>query len=90
MGEIVEGIDTPFIAGSMMFRVADPIEQRIAQIEIGVRQINFGSQNVSPIGEFPSTHPAEQIEIFGDRPVAIRTRFAGLCQRASQLPDFLR
>ena len=44
MGEIIHRIDAPFGAGVVMFGVADAIEQRVAQPDIGRAHVNFGAQ----------------------------------------------
>ena len=42
-----------------------------------------------PSGNSPGPHPAEEIEVLLDRPVAVRTFLAGLGERAAIRADLL-
>ena len=74
----------------MMFGMSDAVQQGVAHIHIGVSQIDFGSENVGAVGEFPCPHSPKQIEVFSDGSVPIGAWFTWLGQRAAELTDFFR
>ena len=61
MGEIVHGIDAPFVPLSVVMGVIDPVKHRVPHIEVAAGQIDFRPQGHSPVGEFPGFHPGEEI-----------------------------
>ena len=68
----------------------DPIEHRIAQIDIAGRHIDLGPQHPRAVREFALPHAAKQIQIVRDGPVAIRAVAAGLGQAAAHRPHLFR
>ena len=61
---IVHRIDAPCVAGSMMMRVHDSIQNWISQVEIGRSHIDLRSQRFGPVRKFPLFHAGKEIEIF--------------------------
>ena len=90
MRKIVHGVDAPFVSGAVVIGVKDAVHHGIAQVEVRRSHVDFRAQSSRAIGKFAGAHALEEIEIFFDRTVAIRTVFAGLSQRAAILADFVR
>ncbi len=78
--EIVHRVDAPGIAGTVVVRTADPVQHRVAQVQVRRGHVNPGAEHVRAIIELPGPHPSEQIKILGRRPVAVRALPARLCQ----------
>src|SRR6185437_740809 len=73
VGPIVHRINAPFAAGVMMFGVANPIEDRIAQPDVRRLHVDLRPQGFRAIRKLARFHARKQIEIFFDRPIAKRT-----------------
>ena len=58
LGEVVRGIDAPGVAGMGMGRVPDPVQNRVAQVEVSRRHVDTGPQHVRAVGKLPAPHPA--------------------------------
>ena len=81
--EVVHRIDAPRVAGPVVRRVPDPIERRVAHVEVRRRHVDLGAQHVRAVLELARPHPREQIEVLLDRTIAIRAVPARLGQRAA-------
>ncbi len=86
---IVERIDAPLVAGAMVRRVADAVDGRIAHVQVRAAHVDLQPKDVRAVGKFARAHAAEEFEIFGDRPVAVRAVATGLRQRAARAAHFL-
>ena len=80
---VVHRIDAPRVAGPMVRGVADPVERRVAHVEVGRRHVDLRAQHVRAVGELARAHPREQIEVLLDRAIAIRAVLPRLGQRAA-------
>ena len=83
MGEIVHGIDAPGRAGVMMFGVADAVDDRVAQPDVGGGHVNFGAQGAGAVGELAVLHALQQVQVFRDGAVAKGAVLAGTVGRAA-------
>ena len=81
--EVVHRIDAPRVAGPVVGGVADPVERRVAHVEVRRRHVDLRAQHVRAVGEFAGPHPREQVEVLVDRPIAVRAVAARLGQRAA-------
>ena len=70
--------------------VQDAVEDRIAKIDVAGRHVDLGAQHAGPVRKLAGAHPAQQIEVFLDRALAIGTVAAGLGQRAAPGAHLLR
>jgi len=52
-------------------RVADPINCRIAHVDVRAAHVDLEAKHVGAIGELAGAHAREQVEVLGDRSVAI-------------------
>src|SRR6185436_2656692 len=84
-----ERIDAPLIARALVRGLADPVHDRVAQVDVRRGHVDLRAQRPGSVGELPRPHAAEQVEILVDRAVAERRRAAGLGQRAAVLADLL-
>ena len=72
MGEVVELVDAPVVAGAVVLDVEDAVERGVAHVDVRVRHVDFGAQDVGAVGEFSGLHAGEQVEVFRARVVAVR------------------
>ena len=89
MRVVVHRIDAPGVAGAMMGRVADPIERRIAHVEVGRRHVDLGAQHVGAVGELAGAHPGKEREALFDRPIAIGAVLPRLGEGAAVAADLV-
>ncbi|MNN07532.1 hypothetical protein D3C81_1203590 [compost metagenome] len=89
MGKCIHRINAPFIAGVMMRRMHDAVDDRVSQIDVRRGHVDFGAQHLLPVLEFAGAHPFEQVEVLLDRAVAVGAVFTRLGQRPAQLADLV-
>ena len=83
MGEIVHWVDIPGTAGTVMGRLNNPVNNRIAHMHVGGGHIDFGPENTASFIKFALVHPFKQVEVLLDGPVPVRT--LGTWSRGSTL-----
>ena len=86
--EVVHRIDRPRIAGVLMRNLADAIQRRIAKIDVAARHVDLRAQGFRAVGVFAGAHACEQIQIFRDRPIAIRRIATRFRERSAILTNF--
>ena len=89
MGEVVGRIDAPRVARPRMLRVEDPVQDRVAQVDVAGGHVDPRAQHASAVGELAGAHAREQVEALLGRPVPPRALAAGLGQRAAVLADLV-
>ena len=82
---VVHRIDAPGVAGALMRGLADPVHDRIAQVDVAGRHVDLGAQHARAVRELAGAHAPEQVEIFLDGSIAIRALAARLGERAAVL-----
>ena len=75
---VIQGVNAPLIALTMMRCTHDAVNGRVTHIHVGAGQIDLGTQGAAAVREFTSAHTAEQIQVFLGRAVTIRAGAAGL------------
>ena len=83
--EVVHRIDAPLVAGAVVMRMADAVDHRVAQVDVGRGHVDLAPQHVRAVGKLAVAHAAEEIEVLRDGPVAPGRILAGLGQRAAEL-----
>jgi hypothetical protein len=79
----VHGIDAPLVAGAVMRSLADAVDRRIAQVDVGRGHVDFRAQHVRALGERAIAHAAEQAQILIDVALAVGAVAAGFGKRAA-------
>ena len=77
---VVHRINAPLVASTMMMRVADTVNRRIAHVHVGRGHVNFGAQNMLTIFECTCLHFSEQIKRLFSRPVAKARVLSGFAE----------
>ena len=44
----------------------DPVQHRVAQVDVGRGHVDFGAQHPRPVGELAGAHALEEIEVLVD------------------------
>ena len=90
MRVVVHRVDAPRVAGAVVVRAPDPVQHRIAHVDVRRRHVDLRAQHVRAVGELAGAHAAEQVEVLR-RPAGRGTGCrAGLVQRAAVLADLVR
>ena len=89
VGEVVGRVDAPFVAGPGVSGVDDPVQDRIAEVEVRAGHVDLRPEDAGPVRELAGPHPGEQVEVVGDGTVPPGRRAAGLRQRPARLADLL-
>ncbi len=90
MGEVVGRIDAPGIAGARMAGMQDPVEHRVAQIDVAGAHVDLGAEHLGAVLERAGAHLPEQLQVLGHAagpPGAVPAR---LGERAAVLADLGR
>ncbi len=80
---VVHRIDAPRITRAVVMREADPVDDRVAHIDVRRRHVDLRAQHMFALGEFAGAHPPEQIEVLGRDPAAVRRGAARFGQRTA-------
>ena len=80
---VVHRVDAPRVARSMMRRAANPVQRRIAHVQVGRGHVDLRPQHVLAVFELAGLHAREQIEVLLHRAIAIRAVAARFRERAS-------
>jgi len=89
MGIVVHRIDAPFVAGVGMRSVQNPIEHRVAHVQVGRGHVNFGAQHLGAVRELARAHALKQIKVFRGRAVAEGRCLAGFGGDAAIMLPFV-
>ena len=77
------------IAGTVVVSAQDPVEDRIAHIQVRGGHVDFRAQHMGPVLEISGSHVGEQIQILLNRPMAIRAFTTRFGKGAAVLSDLL-
>ena len=66
MRVVVHGVDRPLASGPMMLGMANPVEDRIAHVDVGRRHIDLGPQDMGTVRELSGAHSSKKVEVFVD------------------------
>ena len=73
MGKVIGRINIPGVTGARVMRAANSIQRWVAHIDIRVRHVDLGPQDVLALGKVPSPHAGKQIQRLLSRAVSERT-----------------
>lgn len=77
MGEVVHGVDAPFVARVVVFREHDAVQHRVTHVHVAGGHIYFGAQNGLSFRDFPVFHGLEALQVFFRGAVAVGGFLAG-------------
>ena len=86
---VVHRVDAPGVAGVVVGRLADAVDDRIAQVHVGRRHVDLGAQHRLALVELAAGHLGERRKVGGDGGIAGRARLAGGLLVAVVGADFL-
>ena len=86
---VVGRVDAPRVAGPRVGGVDDPVQDGVAQVDVGRGHVDLRPQHPGAVGELARAHPREQVQVLLDRPVAVGGVRAGLGERAPGLADLV-
>ena len=86
---VVQRIDAPFVALSVMMCAHNAVDCRVAQVHVRGRHVDFSAQGVAAVRELAVLHPLKQVKVFLHRAVAVRAFLAGFGQGAAVLAHFV-
>ena len=89
VGEVVQRIDAPLVARARVRRVQDPVEHRVAQVDVRRGHVELRPEHLRAVGKLARAHALEQVEALVDRAVAPRAVLARLGERAAVLADLV-
>ena len=86
---VVHRVDGPGVAGAMVVRLADPVQDRVTHVDVGRGHVDPRTQHHRTIGVLSRTHFPEQAQVLFHRAVTERRVAARLGQRAPVLADLV-
>ena len=89
VGEVVQRVDAPLVAGPRVGRVQDPVEHRVAQVDVGRGHVDLRPEHPRAVRKLARAHALEQVEALLDRAVAPGAVRARLGQRAAVRADLV-
>ena len=85
---VVHRVHAPCVAGAVVVRKADPVDDRVAHVEVRRRHVDLRAQHVLAFLELAGFHAAEQVEVFLHRTLAEARRRADFGGRAAVRAHF--
>ena len=89
MGVVVHRVDAPLVPRPVMGRVQDPVDDGIAQVDVGRRHVDLCAETLFAVRVLSRLHLAEELQIFLGRAVPIGTFLPGFRQGPPRLLDLL-
>ena len=79
MGKVVHGVCVPLGTCAVVWNLDDAIDDRIAEVHVGVGHIQFGTQHHAALNSLGSVHLLKQAQVLLNRTIAERTGSTRLC-----------
>jgi hypothetical protein len=89
VGIVIGRVDAPAVAGAGVGGAQDPIEHRVAHIDVAGRHVDLGAQDLVTVGKSAVAHRTQELQVLLDITVAMRARRSRLGQSAAVGPDLL-
>jgi len=86
---VVHRVDAPRIARALVRRLADPVHDRVPQVDVAGGHVDLRPQRLGAVGELAGAHAAEEVEALVHGAIAMRRFPPGLGQRAAVLADLI-
>ena len=71
VGEVVHGVDHPLIAGAVMRRLQDPVQNGVPHVDVARRHVDLGAKDSLAFVDLAVLHAEEQGEVFLDGAVPV-------------------
>ena len=78
--EVVHRVDAPAVTGAMVVRETDPVQRRVAQVDVGRGHVDARAQHHAALGVRAGAHLLQQFAALLGRARAVRRVAAGLGQ----------
>jgi len=85
MRVVVHRVEAPRVAGPVMVRLLDPVERRVAHVQVRVLHVDLGAQHARAVGELTRPHAPKEVQVLLDRAVAVGAVPARLVEVAAVL-----
>ena len=89
VGVVVHRVDAPLVAGAVMVRELDAVQQRVAEHHVGMGHVDLRAEDLLPFRVLAGLHLAEEPEVLLRGAVAPGARGAGLVHGAAVQADLL-
>ena len=89
VGEVVGRVDAPGVARAGVLGVKDPVQDRVAQVDVRGGHVDARAQHPGAVGELAGAHARKEVEALLRGPVAPRTLAAGLGEGPAVLADLV-
>ena len=89
VGEVVHRIDAPLVAGAVMVRELDAVQQRVAEHHVGMGHVDLRAEDLLPFRVLAGAHLAEELQVLFRGTVAPRAGDAGLVHGAAVHADLV-
>src|SRR3546814_6502636 len=86
---VVHRVDRPGVAGVLVRDLLDPVQRRVAQVDVAAGHVDLRAQGARGVGELARAHAPEQVEVLLDAAVAVR-RVARSEEHTSELQSLMR
>jgi hypothetical protein len=83
MREVVHRVDRPLVAGVLVLDVLDPVQRRVAQVDVAAGHVDLRAQGARAVRELARAHAPEQVQVLLDAAPAVRRVAARFGQRAA-------
>jgi hypothetical protein len=83
MREGVHRVDAPAVARAVVRGVADAVDGRVAQVDVGRGHVDLGAQHHGAVGVLATAHLAKARQVLGRRAAAERAVGAGRAEVAA-------
>lgn len=77
MGEIVHGVDAPFVPRVVVGHVGHPVDDGVAHVDVGRRHVDLRPQHLLPILELPVLHSLKESQVLLHRAVPVGAVLSG-------------
>ena len=86
---VVHRVQAPLVAGVRVRGVQDPVDHRVAHVDVPGRHVDLRPQRARAVGKLAGPHTPEEVHAFGRRSVAVRARTPRLGERAAPLAHLI-
>ena len=90
MGEVIHGVNAPFVPRIVMAHVGHPVDHRIPHINIGGSHVDLCPEHLLSVLVFSFPHLLKQPQVLLHGTVAVRALLAGSLEISPVFPDLIR